>query len=1172
MPLPGQRRSGGEYVVGHEHRRLPGLSVPGRGPGLSFELAYNSLDAGDVGIGEKWRHTYAMDLVTNGDGSKTVTQETGATVIFYPDESGGWSVPNRHVASLTDNGDGTWTFERRHFEFFTFNSSGQLTKIADRNGHEATLAYAGGDITVTDAAGRILVLDFENGRIVTVTDDRPSVEGGDRSLSFTYDGNGDLVTFNDIAGNDWHMVYDANHNQTKLYRPEGAAEFLGGNNSTTKFVENHYDAQGRVDWEKDELGRQIIFSYDTPTTGETTAIYPDGDKRVDTYVDGRRISVKWINAAGTEAHAVAYTYDPSTYRVVSMVDANLQTWDYEYASTGARDYVKDPLGRETTWTYNSFDQPLTMTDNDGVVTEWEYDAYGNLKKMTVAKGTADESVTSYVVDGAVATRGDVDSMTDGRGKVWNYTYEPDTGYLATSEDPRGNVTDYDYFHVGWPKTITAPKGVATGPSGDFESSFEYNNYGQVTLSTNADGEQAETTYDANGNVKTVKQNVHTPTTTDDETTTYTYDAADQLIETRRPDLVEVESDYWPGGELKFWEDGNQQRWHSTYDYAGRVKTQTDPNGKVTSYFYDANGNVDKVQQPGGNCAAPIGCVDYSYNDANELTAVDYSDGATPDITEITYDGVGRRQSQTVDGGAFVETWGYDALGRVTSHQDLSGKTSSYTWDDTSNLLTMTYPDGVGSVTYGYDDAGRMTSVDDWANPPVVITPDAHGNTEKITYPSATPGVDTFGYDDVDRMISAQWAKNTTVLGSADYDPRDEEGLVDVADYTGLPGPDEDFDYDQLDRLVGNGTHTVVYDPAGNVTLRGDGTHQRYDAASQLCWTSPTTPTGACNTPPSDATSYGFDDRGNRTGSSGPAGTEAFTYDQANRLTQAQVGDATGDQYQAMTPFTVLDTRSGSQVGKCPSQTSQCTTLNSTNGKTRTVRIAGQGGLPVAGEIEAVMLNVTVINTTVTTGNGALYVYPADIAQPATPTLNFKASDIVSNSVIARVDANGRIKVSAPDIPYFSSGVGTDVLIAVQGYFAPADPDEPGSQFEALNPARVMDTVFGGTGDCTPGGCTKLGANGTPNYRDVKVLGKGGIPDSPEVSSVAITVTALNTEGAGFLLLNPTGGTATGNLIYADQDLVSNLAIVPVGTDGRITITVLGRASRCGHRGIRLLHR
>jgi YD repeat-containing protein len=291
--FPGQDESAGktdcsvDTRTGNEHFcLLSELRIPGRGPGLAFDLAYNSLDADYNGpLGHGWRHSYDMQLTADADGTRTVVQERGATVTFQPNGTS-WSAPGRMNARLSENTDGTWTFERNRFEFFDFDASGALTAIRDLNGYQTSLVHGAGGLLdhVEDEAGRRLDFTWLNGRISSITDPRSVGDGGARSLSFSYDASGDLTGYTDIGGGAWVMTYDAQHRLVTARPP--------GHTDPSKVYEYHYDSEGRVDWEEDPAGRRTEIHYDSPVAGATRIVFPDGEQRVDWYnQDGQRRKV-----------------------------------------------------------------------------------------------------------------------------------------------------------------------------------------------------------------------------------------------------------------------------------------------------------------------------------------------------------------------------------------------------------------------------------------------------------------------------------------------------------------------------------------------------------------------------------------------------------------------------------------------------------------------------------------------------------------------------------------------------------------------------------------------------------------------------------------------------------------------------------------------------------------
>lgn len=73
------------------------------------------------------------------------------------------------------------------------------------------------------------------------------------------------------------------------------------------------------------------------------------------------------------------------------------------------------------------------------------------------------------------------------------------------------------------------------------------------------------------------------------------------------------------------------------------------------------------QDPGGNCGATpkTGCTTFTYDAANELKSITYSDGVTPNVSNIAYDNDGQRTGMT--DGTGTSAWVWDSLHRLSSY-------------------------------------------------------------------------------------------------------------------------------------------------------------------------------------------------------------------------------------------------------------------------------------------------------------------------------------------------------------------------------------------------------------------------------------------------------------------------------------------------------------------------
>ncbi len=205
--------------TGNFYRCTTDLEIPGRGPGLRMHRTYNSLWAShDSPFGYGWTDDYNMAIVDDPytANAKDIVEEGGARQAFAWTGSG-YAGPSTLFATLVHNCCGTWTFTRRQREIFTFNASGQLTRIEDLNGEHTDLAYSSGQLaTVTDPGGRTLTFTYNTaGRVSAVTD------SASRSVSYGYDTHGNLTSVTDVESGVTNFTYDTNHLLLTVTDPAG---------------------------------------------------------------------------------------------------------------------------------------------------------------------------------------------------------------------------------------------------------------------------------------------------------------------------------------------------------------------------------------------------------------------------------------------------------------------------------------------------------------------------------------------------------------------------------------------------------------------------------------------------------------------------------------------------------------------------------------------------------------------------------------------------------------------------------------------------------------------------------------------------------------------------------------------------------------------------------------
>ncbi|MBI4883513.1 MAG: CAP domain-containing protein [Actinobacteria bacterium] len=241
--------------------------------------------------------------------------------------------------------------------------------------------------------------------------------------------------------------------------------------------------------------------------------------------------------------------------------------------------------------------------------------------------------------------------------------------------------------------------------------------------------------------------------------------------------------------------------------------------------------------------------------------------------------------------------------------------------------------------------------------------------------------------------------------------------------------------------------------------------------------------------------------------------------------------ATGAGYTGFAPARLLDTRAGTAT--VDGQFLSVGSVGSASDLVLTV--LGRGGVPPSG-VAAVVLNVTVAAPT---ADSYLTVYPTGTARPNASTLNFTAGQTIANMVIAPVGVGGWISL-------FHESGSTHLIVDVLGWFA------VGADYTGFAPARLLDT--------RPGTATTDGLHRASEFVgqncmiDLPVLGRGGVPASG-VGAVTVNVTVTQPSTGSFVTAYPSGSPRpiSSNLNFAGGRTVANLVVVPVGSNGRISL-------------------
>lgn len=370
----------------------------------------------------------------------------------------------------------------------------------------------------------------------------------------------------------------------------------------------------------------------------------------------------------------------------------------------------------------------TLFDYSDATTTDERYYYDGLSLGSVGKGNKTKTEkwqtgTTYVNDQkAYNTYGLVASSTDPRGNVTTYSYDSFNLYIATSTNPLSQTTQFYYdYTLGKPKETIDPNGL------HFQT--VYDGLDRPITQTQPDLTTPSTlvtkrTYaytDTIGSRNILETNYLDAS---NNFTLYTYlDGLDRVIQTRKEDGVSnqfsvKDSAYNSAGLLKqeslpYFSSGSSfttatttQSLYTqyTYDALKRMLTSanavgtttksydrwdttvTDPLNKVKTYSTEAFGNVARVDE---NITTSTYSTYYEYTPLASLTKITDAQG---NIRNFTYDGLNRQVTaqdlhSSADTTFGTTTYAYDSANNLTQKVDPNGKTTTYTYDALNRKLT-----------------------------------------------------------------------------------------------------------------------------------------------------------------------------------------------------------------------------------------------------------------------------------------------------------------------------------------------------------------------------------------------------------------------------------------------------------------------------------------------------
>ncbi len=691
-----------------------------RGTGLNevFNLNYNILSPNLWDFGRGWITNTGWDQYVDpnmGDGA-SFFGPTGYAFHYIKNPNGSYVTPPGIDADLVHNGDGTWTVTYHTTqEKLNFTSDGlYMTSDVDRDGNTIRFAYnpSGSMASITDTQGRVTTFAYVYG---TYTGCAPPTTSGfvstitdpaNRTYSFTYDANCDLVTYTDPNNKTTTFTYDALFNLTKITDPLA--------NQTNLIYNAIYKVTSvtRVTNISLQTGPTTSFTYNTGNT-----VMTDPDSNQSTYVYDTRDRVTQV----TTPAGSGYTTYTGDNKLATDRDplSNVTTNTYN-ASNSLIQSVAPTLGTghnaatfsstfNTPSSVNGYQYlPSSQSDAQGNCTAFVYDSAGRIVDLYAGQtsgcdgGTAGIH-TSYRYEGdpgvsCGAKPGQLCSTISGNGGTTSYGYDGN-GNLTTITPPTPlGSTVITVDSVSRVATVTDGKGQKSTYGYDSLDRVSQILYGGATQCTPSTGNCITYVYDADGSRTSVVDQTGT--------TTYYYNALNQVTTKALPASGYACAGSSPNG-ITF-----------TYDGAGNVVNSCDSGG-TTIYSYDSSNRLASVSEPGGSCTSPPSlCTTFGYNADGNLTTTTFPGGA---IQTTGYDNdqnavsvIAKSSTNTVL-TSFAYTYANGAndqtLVRTSTENDaVASNTYTYSYDALNRLVGALVTSGVGtSFTYSYDSDGNILS-------------------------------------------------------------------------------------------------------------------------------------------------------------------------------------------------------------------------------------------------------------------------------------------------------------------------------------------------------------------------------------------------------------------------------------------------------------------------------
>ncbi|WP_212002542.1 RHS repeat-associated core domain-containing protein [Chitinophaga sp. HK235] len=566
-----------DAASGHMASYLEGFSLPGPIP-FTWDANYYSDSKYDGPLGKNIYHSYDITLLVSEEDEAVVMNDTAGRPVVFPILKPGTSFYNpkeKYELHCTTAGEYYVSSKnglQYHFYRVGYRDNGhaRLRSITDRNGFSIRFYYnqEGQLEKMTDSAHRDIFVKYNDQNLIASIQ-APHPELGDRGIlvemmRYTYDDKGNLKEMYNAEGYYNTFSWEGRHIIARRF-----------NNDTTFTFS--YDRHGRC---TAALGPAGLFSYTFEYFEDyTVATNSLGYKK--TYYHAGGIVNSITNSDGG---ARLFVYDAADNLVSETNELGIAT-TYDYDDKSNLTGLHLPGRGTLAITYNHLQQPLTITQPNGGVWEYAYDAAGNLLQRINPLG----AVTQFEYQ-----QGQVDRIINPLGAVTRLQYNTQN-LLSNILLPAGAAVRYTYDQLGRVTDITDSDGAAL--------QREYNLLGNPVLVKGSSGNTIKLQYDSMGNAIVVSDK--------HQEVNLRYNFFGDIIQREQGGAV-IQMTYDTEGQLRRIINEHREAYSFELDGEGNVLTETGFDGLTRRYLRNAAGQAVRITLPDGSEQAceytPAGCV------------------------------------------------------------------------------------------------------------------------------------------------------------------------------------------------------------------------------------------------------------------------------------------------------------------------------------------------------------------------------------------------------------------------------------------------------------------------------------------------------------------------------------------------------------------------------------